>query len=246
MLRLIGKRALIVGGSGGIGSAIAKVFHAAEATILVVGTKESKLAEICRELNNIRAHKIVFDLEKIDQIPELVDEAIKILEEIDILVCSAGVTRDGLAIKMKEEDFTFVVDINLKASFMLNKCVLRHRLKRASGRVINISSVVGHTGNPGQANYCASKAGLEGMSRALAREVSSRGITINCIAPGFIETAMTDKLTEEQKAQIMNNIPLGRMGTALDIAYAAVYLASEEAKYITGTTLHVNGGLFMN
>lgn len=246
MLRLIGKRALVVGGSGGIGSAIAKVLHAAEATVLIAGTKESRLTEICRELNNVRAHKLVFDLEKIDKISDLVDEAIKILGEIDILVCSAGVTRDGLAIKMKEEDFDFVLDINLKASFMLNKCVLRHMLKRASGRIINISSVVGHTGNPGQANYCASKAGLEGMSKALAREVSSRGITINCIAPGFIETAMTDKLTYEQKEQITKNIPLGRIGTPLDIAYAAAYLASEEAKYITGTTLHVNGGLFMN
>ena len=237
---------MIVGGSGGIGSAIAKVFHSAEATVLVVGTKESRLAELCEELRDIRVYKIVFDLEKSDKIQELVEQAIKILGEIDILVCSAGVTRDGLAIKMKEEDFDFVIDINLKASFVLNKCVLRHMLKRASGRIINISSVVGHLGNAGQANYCASKAGLEGMSRALAREVSSRGITINCISPGFIETPMTEKLTDEQKTQILKNIPLGRMGAPLDIAYAATYLASEEAKYITGSTLHVNGGLFMN
>lgn len=246
MFKLVGKRALIIGGSGGIGSAIAKVFHNAEATVLVVGTKEFKLNELCRELNDIRVHKLVFDLSETGKIQALVDQAIEILGEIDILVCSAGVTKDGLVIKMKEEDFDFVMDINLKASFLLNKGVIRHMLKRSSGRIINISSVVGHTGNAGQVNYCASKSGLEGMSRALAREVGSRGITINCIAPGFVETAMTDKLNDEQKERIMANIPLGKLGNPLDVAYAAIYLASEEARYVTGSTLHVNGGLFMN
>lgn len=246
MFRLTDKKALIIGASGGIGSAIAKVFHSADAEVMVVGTKEVKLNELCKELNNIRVHKLVFNLENTGEIQKLVDQAIEVLGRIDILVCSAGVTKDGLVIKMKEEDFDFVLDINLKSSFMLNKCVIRHMLKNANGRIINISSVVGHIGNPGQVNYCASKAGLEGMSKALAREVSARGITINCIAPGFVETAMTDKLTDEQKDRIMNNIPVGKMGNPLDIAYAALYLASVEAKYVTGATLHVNGGLFMN
>ncbi len=246
MFRLEGKRALITGATGGIGLAITKVFHDNGATVLAVGTNDTKLTELCAELYNTRIYKQVCDLSQTERIQNLVDGALETLQEIDILVCNAGVTKDGLAIRMTEADFDVVLNINLKATFMLNKLVLRHMIKRQSGRVINVSSVVAFTGNPGQANYCASKAGMVGLSKALAKEVAARNITVNCIAPGFIQTPMTDKLTDDQKNQILANIPAGKMGTPLDIAYAAAYLASDEARYVTGTTLHVNGGLFMN
>jgi 3-oxoacyl-[acyl-carrier protein] reductase len=246
LFSLEGKKALITGAAGGIGSGITKVLHDKGATVLAVGTNDAKLTELCLELQNTRIHKQVCDLSQTEQIQNLIDSAIETLEGIDILVCNAGVTKDGLAIRMTEFDFDLVLNINLKATFMLNKLVLRHMLKRQCGRVINVSSVTAFTGNPGQANYCASKAGMIGMSKSLAREVAMRNITVNCIAPGFIQTPMTDKLSEDLQRQVIANIPIGKMGAPLDIAYAALYLASDEASYVTGTTLHVNGGLFMN
>jgi len=247
MFRLEGKKALITGASGGIGAAIARVFHRSGATVLLSGTNETKLDKIQKELGPARAHKLVADLSEPLETSQVIEKAIKALGGLDILVCNAGVTRDSLAIRTKDRDFDFVIDVNLKATFVLNREALKYMLKNKAGRIINISSVVAHTGNAGQVSYCASKAGIIGASKALAREVASRGgITINCIAPGFIETSMTEKLTEAQKGHIKHIIPSGKIGSPLDVAYAALYLASDKAGYITGSTLHVNGGMFMN
>lgn len=245
MFNLNGKKALITGATGGIGGAIAKSLHAAGAQLAISGTKQDKLDALARELGG-NVTPIVCDLSRLETVEELIKQAEEKLGGIDILVCNAGVTRDNLALRMKDEEWQQVIDINLTASFKMARAAMRGMLKRRAGRIIFVTSVVGATGNPGQANYCAAKAGMTGMSKALAQEVASRGITVNCIAPGFISTAMTDVLNDEQKARINQNIPLGRMGSAQEIASGTVFLASDEAGYMTGQTLHINGGLYMN
>lgn len=243
MFTLQNKKALITGATGGIGGAIAKALHGAGAQVAISGSKVEKLSALAPELSG--AVPIACDLSKLDTVENLIKEAEEKLGGLDILVCNAGVTKDNLTLRMKDEEWQQVIDVNLTASFKLTRAAMRGMLKRRHGRIIFITSVVGWTGNPGQANYCASKAGLTGMAKSLAQEVASRNITVNCIAPGFIETAMTGVLNHEQKARINQNIPLGRMGSADDIAAAALYLASDAASYVTGQTLHVNGGLFM-
>lgn len=244
MTSLAGKKALVTGASGGIGGEIAKALVAAGASVAISGTRQEALEALNAELGGVA--KILTcnltDAAAVDALPGKAEEA---LGGLDILVCNAGVTKDGLAMRMKDEDFESVIAINLTATFRLNRAVLKPFMKQRSGRIINISSVVAVMGNPGQANYCASKAGMIGMSKSLAQEVASRGITVNCVAPGFIKTAMTDKLNEEQAAKISANIPMGKMGTPSDIAAGVVFLASDNAGYITGQTLHINGGLLM-
>lgn len=244
MTHLTGKKALVTGASGGIGGAIAKALHAAGAQVAISGTRLEALEALNAELGG--SAKILTcnlaDGAAVDALPEQAEAA---LGGLDILVCNAGVTKDTLAMRMKDEDWQTVIDINLTATFRLNRAVLKNFMKQRSGRIINISSVVAVRGNPGQANYCASKAGMIGMSKSLAQEVSSRGITVNCVAPGFIKTAMTDKLNEEQAKRITDNIPAQRFGLPEDIAAGVVFLAGEGASYITGQTLHINGGLLM-
>jgi 3-oxoacyl-[acyl-carrier protein] reductase len=244
MTHLAGKKALITGASGGIGGAIAKAFVAAGASIAISGTRVEALEALNKELGGV-AKILPCNLTDAASVEALPGQAEAALGGLDILVCNAGVTKDGLAMRMKDEDWQAVIDINLTATFRLNRAVLRPFMKQRGGRIINISSVVAVRGNPGQANYCASKAGMIGMSKSLAAEVSSRGITVNCVAPGFIQTAMTDKLTEEQAKRITDNIPSGRFGTPGDVAAGVVFLASDAASYITGQTLHINGGLLM-
>jgi 3-oxoacyl-[acyl-carrier protein] reductase len=246
MFSLDGKVALVTGATGGIGASVARTLHKAGASVILTGTNEEKLEAIYKELGGTRAHKLTANLSKPGEARQLIEAALEKLGQLDILVCNAGVTRDTLAIRMKDEDFDFVIDINLKSTFILNREALKHMMKRKAGRIINIASVVAFSGNPGQANYCASKAGIVGMSKSLAKEIASRGVTVNCIAPGFITTSMTESLTEEQKDQIKKFIPSARIGSPEDIAHATLYLASDEANYITGSTLHVNGGMFMN
>ena len=244
MFDLTGKTALVTGATGGIGEAIAKALHAAGATVAISGRNEDKLKALAGEMKE-RVHVIVADLSSAAGADKLVEDAVKAMERIDILVNNAGLTKDGLSMRMKDEDWQQVLDVNLTAPFRLARAVQRGMMKARWGRIINISSVVGVTGNPGQTNYCASKAGMIGWSKAMAAEIASRNITVNCIAPGFIATAMTDALTDDQKAAINGTIPMGRMGTSEDIAAAAVYLASNEAAYVTGQTIHVNGGMAM-
>jgi 3-oxoacyl-[acyl-carrier protein] reductase len=246
MFKLDGKKVLITGACGGIGSAMTKAFHDSGATVLLTGTNKERLEEIQNELGDTRTHAFTADLSNPSETKQIIDKAVKQLGQLDILICNAGVTKDTLSIRMTEEDFDWVTNINLKSTFILNRDAIKHMMRNKAGRIINIASIVAFTGNPGQANYCASKAGVVGMSKALAKEIASRGITINCIAPGFIETAMTAKLTDEQKDQMKAFIPSKRLGAPLDVAYAALYLASNEAQYVTGSTLHVNGGMFMN
>lgn len=241
---LTNKKALITGASGGIGGAVAKSFHDAGAKLAVSGSNEEKLKNFAAELGD-GIVPIACNLSELASVDALIKNAEEALGGLDILVCNAGVTKDNLALRMKDEEWQQVIDINLTASFRLARAAIKGMLKRRAGRIIFVTSVVGWTGNPGQANYCASKAGLTGMAKSLAQEVASRGITINCIAPGFIATKMTDALNDEQKARINNNIPLGRMGNAEEIAAGALYLASDAASYITGQTLHINGGMFM-
>ncbi|MGR3794530.1 3-oxoacyl-[acyl-carrier-protein] reductase [Vannielia sp. SX4] len=244
MFDLTGKCALVTGASGGIGGEIAKALHAAGATVGLSGTREEPLKALAAELGE-RAHVLPCNLGDADAVNALPKQAIEAMGGLDILVNNAGVTRDNIFMRMSEEEWAQVIEVNLTAAFRLCKGVLRGMMKNRWGRIINVSSVVGATGNPGQGNYAASKAGLVGMSKSLAYEVASRNITVNCIAPGFITTAMTDKLNDEQKGAIMGQIPAGRMGDAAEIAAAALYLASNEAGYTTGTTLHVNGGMAM-
>ncbi|MDF1872988.1 3-oxoacyl-[acyl-carrier-protein] reductase [Vannielia sp.] len=244
MFDLTGKCALITGASGGIGGEIARALHGAGATVGLSGTREEPLKALADELGE-RAHVLPCNLGDAEAVNALPKQAIEAMGALDILVNNAGVTRDNLFMRMSEEEWAQVIEVNLTAAFRLCKGVLRGMMKSRWGRIINVSSVVGATGNPGQANYAASKAGLVGMSKSLAYEVASRNITVNCIAPGFITTAMTEKLTEDQKTAIMGQIPAGRMGNAGEIAAAALYLASDEAGYTTGTTLHVNGGMAM-
>ena len=244
MFDLSGKTALITGASGGIGRDIAKTLHAAGANVGLAGTRQNVLQELADELGD-GAHVLVADLATSEGAAALASAAETALGSVDILVNNAGITRDNLALRMKDEDWDAVLAVNLTSGFQLIRAVMRGMMKRRHGRIIGITSVVGVTGNPGQANYAASKAGMVGMSKSIAYEVASRGITVNCIAPGFIATAMTDKLTDEQKEAINKQIPAARMGTPEEIAAAALYLASDQAAYVTGTTLHVNGGMAM-
>jgi len=243
---LTGKTALVTGASGGIGGAIARALHAQGATVALSGTRREALETVAAELGNERTVIVTANLADPASVEQLGKEAEAALGgRLDILVNNAGLTRDGLVLRMKDDDWNTVLDVNLTAAFRLSRAALKGMMKRRSGRIINITSVVGVTGNPGQVNYAASKAGMIGMSKALAQEVASRGITVNCIAPGFITSAMTDALNDEQKAKLLTGIPLGRMGAVDDIAAAAVYLASTAGGYVTGQTLHVNGGMAM-
>jgi 3-oxoacyl-[acyl-carrier protein] reductase len=243
MFSLTGKTALVTGASGGIGAAIAKTLAAAGARVAISGTNMEKLNALKNELKD--AVIVPADLSNAEAVAALVDTAEKELGQLDILVNNAGLTRDTLAIRMKDEDWDAVLNVNLKAAFVLSRAALKGMMKRRNGRIISISSIVGTTGNPGQANYAASKAGLVGMTKAMAAEVAPRGVTLNCVAPGFIATNMTDALNEDQKNTINAKIPAGRMGMPEDIAAAVLYLASEEAAYVTGQTIHVNGGMAM-
>ena len=244
MFDLSGKSALVTGASGGIGGEIARALHAQGAGVALSGTRQAALESLAGELGD-RAQVVPCDLSDPEQTATLVARAEAALGQVDILVNNAGLTRDNLALRMKDEDWDRVLAVNLTAGFRLARSALRSMMKRRWGRIISITSVVGTTGNPGQANYAASKAGLAGMTKALAREVATRGITANCVAPGFIETAMTEALGAPQREQLQATIPAGRLGVAADVAGAVVFLASDEASYVTGQTLHVNGGMTM-
>lgn len=244
MFDLTGKSALVTGASGDIGRAIATLLHAQGAVVALSGTKVDKLEALAAALGD-RTHVVPGDLSSAEGAESVAKAAEAAAGGIDILVNNAGLTRDGLAMRMKDEDFETVLDVNLVSGFRLARAALRGMMKRRWGRIVSITSIVGHTGNPGQANYAASKAGMTGLTKALAQEVASRGITVNCVAPGFVATAMTDVLNDEQKARISGSIPMARMGDPAEIAAAVLYLASTEAAYVTGQTIHVNGGLAM-
>lgn len=244
MFDLTGKTALVTGASGGIGGAIARRLHEQGATVALSGTRTEALEALASELGE-RTHVMTCNLSAEGEAGALVSRVEDELGSLDVLVNNAGLTRDGLAMRMKEEDWHQVIDVNLTAAFRLSKVSLKGMMKRRWGRIIGISSIVGVTGNPGQANYVASKAGLIGMSKALAQEVATRGITVNCVAPGMIETPMTDVLNEQQRARMLAAIPMQRLGTPDEISSAVVFLASDEAAYVTGQTLHVNGGMAM-
>ncbi|WP_167647753.1 3-oxoacyl-ACP reductase FabG [Mameliella alba] len=244
MFDLTGKSALITGASGGIGGAIAKALQGAGANVGLSGTRVEPLEALAAELGE-RAFVLPCKLDDAEAVAALPKQAAEAMGSVDILVNNAGITRDNLFMRMSDDEWQSVLDVNLTATFKLCKGVLRGMMKSRWGRIVNISSVVGATGNPGQGNYAAAKAGMVGMSKSLAYEVASRGITVNAVAPGFIETAMTDKLNDDQKSAILTQIPTGRMGTPEEIAAGVLYLASPEAAYVTGTTLHVNGGMAM-
>ena len=244
MFDLTGKNALVTGTSGGIGADIARALHGQGATVGLSGTRTEPLETLSAELGE-RAHVLPCNLSDMEAVKALPKQAAEAMGSVDILVNNAGITRDNLFMRMSDDEWQSVLDVNLTATFQLCKGVMRGMMKARWGRIVNISSIVGATGNPGQANYAASKAGMIGMGKSLAYEVASRGITVNAIAPGFIATAMTDKLTDDQKSGIMGQIPAGRMGTPNEIAGAVVYLASDESAYVTGATLHVNGGMVM-
>ncbi len=243
-MQLAGKGALVTGASGGIGGAIARSLHGAGAQVALSGTRVERLAALASELGD-GAHTVPADLGETAALSDLVGAAEGAVGTVDILVNNAGLTRDNLAMRMKDDEWDAVLAVNLTAAFRLSRACLRGMLRRRWGRIINITSVVGATGNPGQANYAASKAGLTGMTKSLAYEVASRGITVNCVAPGFIKTAMTDVLSAQQQAVITERIPAGRLGTPDEVAAAAAFLASDAAAYITGQTIHVNGGMAM-
>jgi 3-oxoacyl-[acyl-carrier protein] reductase len=245
MFDLSGKTALVTGATGGIGGEIAKALHAQGAHVVLSGTREAALQDLAQVLGE-RTSAVsanLADAESVDGLIARAEEAAG--NGLDILVANAGITRDGLLMRMKDEDWAEVLKVNLESYFRLSRAAMRGMMKRRSGRIIGITSVVGVMGNPGQANYAASKAGMIGFSKALAQEVATRGITVNCVAPGFIESPMTDALNEQQKAQILSTIPAARLGAGSDVAAACVYLASDEAGYMTGQTLHVNGGMAM-
>jgi len=244
MFDLSGKTALVTGASGGIGGAVARAFDAAGARVALSGTRVEALEAVKAQLKNdpVVLPASLADSEAVDQ---LAPQAEAVMGKLDILVSNAGVTKDGLLLRMKDEDFQNVLKINLEAFFRLSRAALRGMMKQRHGRIIGITSVVGVTGNPGQANYAASKAGMIGFAKSLAQEVASRNVTVNCIAPGFIQSAMTDVLPEAQKTALLGRIPAGKLGSGDDIAAAAIYLASDEAGYVTGQTLHVNGGMAM-
>lgn len=238
-----GKKVLITGASGGIGEAIARLFHAHGATVLLGGTRESKLQEICTSLGE-RAHYHAVPLTDDGAAEALISKSEVSMGGIDVLVNNAGITRDGLLMRMSDDDWDAVLSTNLRAVMRLSRVAIRPMMRQRWGRIINISSVVAAMGNAGQCNYVASKAGLEGFSKTLAVEVAARGITVNCVAPGFIQTAMTDKLPEAHKENLLSQIPLKRMGTPLDVAHGTLFLASENASYITGAVLPINGGMW--
>ena len=244
MFDLSGKSALVTGASGGLGGAIARALHGQGATVGLSGTRRDALDALAGELGD-RAHVLACDLSDAEAVAALVGRAQDVMGALDILVNNAGLTRDGLALRMKDDDWAAVIEVNLSAAFRLSRSALRGMMKRRWGRIINVTSVVGVTGNPGQANYAASKAGLIGMTKAIAAEVAGRGITVNCLAPGMIDTAMTQALSDDQREKLRERIPAGRLGEAADIAAGAVYLASAEAAYVTGQTLHINGGMAM-
>ena len=244
MFDLTGQTALITGASGGLGGAIARALHDQGAAVALAGTRAAALTQLAGELGT-RAHPLTADLADPEAGDRLLRDAEAALGQVDILVNNAGITRDALALRLRDEDWQAVLEVNLTAAFRLARAALRGMVRRRHGRIISITSVVGVTGNPGQANYAAAKAALIGMTKSIAAEVATRGITVNCIAPGMIATAMTERLTDDQRARMMALIPIGRFGAAPDVAAAAVYLASAEAAYITGQTLHVNGGMAM-
>ncbi len=245
MFSLNERKILVTGASGSIGRAIAFAYHKQGAAVALSGRQTEKLEAVAHEMGNVRVHIVPCDLSNDEEVSTLIPRTIEALGGIDTLVNNAGITRDGLTFTMKLPDWQEVLRVNLEVAFRLSQAALKPMLKERFGRLINIASVVGVTGNPGQPNYCAAKAGLIGFSKALAKEVASRNITVNCIAPGFIESPMTTSLTEEQQSKISATIPTGKMGTPEDIAAAAVYLASKEASYVTGQTVHVNGGMVM-
>ncbi|MBR2123799.1 MAG: 3-oxoacyl-[Acetobacter sp.] len=246
MFKLDGKTALVTGASGGIGWAIARVLHKQGATVILSGTRENIIEQYAQELGQNKAFHVAANLTDPAAADALIDRAEKLTNtSIDILVNNAGLTRDTLALRMKDADWNEVLEVDLTAPFRLCRAVLKGMLRRRSGRIINISSIVGVTGNAGQANYVSAKAGLIGMSKSLAQEVGGRGVTVNVVAPGFIETPMTDVLSDMQKEKLTSTIPLGKLGQPKDVAAAVLYLASEEAGWVTGTTLHVNGGMAM-
>jgi 3-oxoacyl-[acyl-carrier protein] reductase len=244
MFDLTGMTALVTGASGGIGSAIAKALAGQGARVALSGTREEALRGVAGEIGG-ESVILPANLSDAASVDALVPQAVEAMGKLDILINNAGVTRDNLAMRMKDEEWSDVIRVNLEAAFRLARAALKPMMRARHGRIISITSVVGTTGNPGQVNYAASKAGLVGMSKALAQEVASRGITVNCIAPGFIASAMTDALPDAQKQALLGKIPVGTLGSGADIAAAAVYLASREAGYVTGQTLHVNGGMAM-
>jgi len=244
MFDLTGKTALVTGATGGIGGAIARALHAQGATVALSGTRREVLDQLAAELAG-RVHVLPADLADKDAVEALVPAAEAAMGRLDILVANAGITRDNLFVQLKDEDWDAVIAVNLTATFRLARAAVRGMMRRRTGRIIAISSVVGATGNPGQSNYTAAKAGMVGMIKSIAQEYAKRGVTANTIAPGFIATAMTDKLNDKQREAILARVPVGRLGTGADVAAAAVYLASDEAAYISGQTLHVNGGMAM-
>ncbi|HWL06540.1 MAG TPA: 3-oxoacyl-[acyl-carrier-protein] reductase [Xanthobacteraceae bacterium] len=244
MFDLTGRTALVTGATGGLGGSIARALHAQGATVALSGTRREALDQLASELGE-RVHVLPCDLSDAEAVEALVPQAEEAMGKLDILVANAGITRDNLFVQLKDEDWDQVIAVNLSATFRLTRAAMKTMMRRRFGRIIAISSVVGVTGNPGQVNYTAAKAGMIGMIKSIAQEYAKRGVTANCIAPGFIATPMTDKLNDKQKEAILGRVPAGRLGTGADIAAAAVYLASDEAAYVTGQTLHVNGGMAM-
>jgi len=244
MFDLTGRTALVTGASGGIGKAIALALAAQGARVALSGTRTEALEAVKREIGG-ETIVLPCNLAEAEAVERLVPEAEAAMGKLDILVNNAGLTRDMLAMRMKDEEWAAVIEVNLTATFRLSRAAMRGMLKRRAGRIISITSIVGVMGNAGQANYAASKAGMIGLSKSLAKEVAARGVTVNCIAPGFIETPMTAALNDKQREAILANVPAGRLGTPADVAAAAVYLASGEAAYVTGQTLHINGGMAM-
>lgn len=244
MFELEGRKALVTGASGGIGESVARMLHAQGAIVGLHGTREEKLNALAEELGD-RTHVFPANLNDKDAVAALGAKAEEVLEGVDILVNNAGITRDGLFVRMSDQDWDDVINVNLSSVFRLTRALTHPMMRRRFGRIINITSIVGVTGNPGQANYCASKAGMIGFSKSLAQEIASRNVTVNCVAPGFIASAMTEKLNDKQKDTILGAIPMKRMGTGDEVASSVAFLASDEAAYVTGQTLHVNGGMAM-
>lgn len=244
MFELTGKTALVTGATGGIGGAIAQALHRQGATVAISGTRREALDKLAAELKD-RVHVLPCNLADKEQVEALVPQAEEAMQKLDILVANAGITKDNLFVQLRDEDWDSVIDINLTATFRLSRAAMKTMMRRRHGRIIGITSVVGVTGNPGQGNYTAAKAGMIGMMKSIAKEYARRGVTANCVAPGFIATAMTDKLNDKQREAILQMVPANRLGTPDDVAAAVVYLASDEAAYMTGQTLHVNGGMAM-
>jgi 3-oxoacyl-[acyl-carrier protein] reductase len=245
MFSLTGKTALVTGASGGIGNAIARVLHGAGASVAISGTRVEKLEELKAALGGERVHCVPCNLSIPEEVEKLVPAAEVAMGGLDILVNNAGITKDGLAMRMKDDDWQQVLDVNLTATFRLSRAAMKGMMKKRWGRIVSVTSVVGVMGNPGQANYVASKAGIMGMSKSFAMELASRNVTVNCVAPGFITSPMTDVLNEKQREVILAKVPMGRLGSGEEVASAVVFLASEEASYVTGQTIHVNGGMVM-